>query len=271
MPTRNDSFPSVPQAFALLLVDFFLQYFIAAALYDVRQSLDLSTPQLNALTMLLANGALLAFVIHHRDTTYRDLLHPSRSSARSALLLLVPPVLLLVPAIVLLDEVLGAALEAAFPLSRWEEQAFEGMTQGNLGAVVATCVLAPVLEEMLFRGVLLRAFLVQQPRWAAIAYSALFFGVAHFNIYQVALAFWLGLLLGWLFERSRSLIPCIALHAAVNTWVVVYSGLGAEHARGPEHTALATWLFATVAAVVGALLLRRLLATYPPPSRANAA
>jgi len=268
---RNASFPSVPQAAALLLVGFFLQYLVAAGLYDMRQSLGLSTPQLNALTMLLANGALLAFVVHHRDTTYRDLLHPSPSSAFSTVLLLVPPVLLFVPAIVILGAALIAALAATFPLSRWEAQAFEGMTQANLAAVVATCVLAPVLEEMLFRGVLLRAFLVQQPRWTAIAYSALFFGVAHFNTYQFALAFWLGILLGWLFERSRSLIPCIALHAAVNTWAVVSGGLGAEYARGPEQTGLATWLFATIAAITGALVLRRVLGARPHASQANAA
>jgi membrane protease YdiL (CAAX protease family) len=271
MPSRNDSFPSVPQAAALLLVGFLLQYVISAALYDARRSLDLSTAQLSALVMLLGNGLLLAFVTHHRGTTYRDLLHPSPVSLWGTLLLLVPPVLLLVPGVMALDEALINGLQAMFPLSKWEEQAFEGMVSGGLGAVVATCVLAPVLEEMLFRGVLLRAFLMQHPRWAAISYSALFFGVAHLNIYQFALAFLLGLLLGWLFERSRSLIPCIALHAALNGWVVASAHLDAAEAPGPQRGASATWLLAAAAAVLGALLLKRLLGPVRRPNPADVA
>jgi membrane protease YdiL (CAAX protease family) len=271
MSSRNESFPSVPQAAALLLVGFFLQYLIAAAFHDARRSLDLSMPELNALVMLLGNGVLLAFVAHHRGASYRDLLHPSTSSALGTLLLLVPPVLLLVPALVLFDEALMSGLEMIFPLSLWEAQAFEGMTRGGLGAVIATCVLAPVLEEMLFRGVLLRSFLMQQPRWAAISYSALFFGAAHLNVYQFALAFLLGLLLGWLFERSRSLIPCIALHAGLNSWVFASTEIGAADSAAAQQTASSSWLLAAVAAVVGALLLKRLLGRGRRPSSANTA
>ncbi len=272
MSSRNESFPSVPQAAALLLVGFFLQYFIGAALYDARQTLGLSPNQLTALVMLLANGALLAFVAHFRGMTYRDLIHPSRSSMLMTLVLLAPPVILLVPAILLLDEALIAALELLFPLSLWEEQAFANMVAGNLGAVVSTCLLAPVLEEMLFRGVLLRAFLVQYPRWAAISYSALFFGAAHFNIYQFALAFFLGLLLGWLFERSRSLIPCIALHAALNSWVVASEVAGSDAGkRGLEQSTPVTWLLALLAAGVGVFLLKRLLSARGTSGSANAA
>jgi membrane protease YdiL (CAAX protease family) len=261
---RRDAFPSVAQAAVLLVVGFFLQYFVTAALYDVRAWLDLSKNQIDALVMILANGAVLAFVVHHRGMTYRDLLHPSRSSALTTLVLLVPPVLLLVPAILLLDGALVAGLEQVFPLSLWEEQAFANMASGTVAATISACVLAPVLEEMLFRGVLLRAFLVAHPRWAAISYSALFFGVAHFNIYQFALAALLGLLLGWLFERSRSLIPCIALHAALNSWVVASEVQGEGAARSFERAVSVSWLFALPAAAVGALWLRRLLSARRP-------
>jgi uncharacterized protein len=215
---------------------------------------------MEALVMLLANGLLLAFIVHRRNMSYRDLLHPTHSSVFASLLLLVPPVMLLVPAILLADQVLIASLEHLFPLSLWEEQAFANMVAGNAAAIVSTCVLAPVLEEMLFRGVFLRAFLVQQPRWAAIAYSALLFGVAHLNIYQFVLAFLLGLLLGWLFERSRSLIPCIALHAALNSWIVASELAGDAGAkRSLEHATPLTWTLALAGAVVGAQMVKRLL------------
>ena len=112
--------------------------------------------------------------------------------------------------------------------------------------------LAPVLEEMLFRGVILRAFLHRYPKGAAISVSALYFGIAHLNVYQFALAFLLGLVLGWLFERSRSLLPCIALHAVYNSSVL----LGESSATGSP---VLLWLAATTAAFVGIIVLRRVL------------
>jgi uncharacterized protein len=209
--------------------------------------------------MLLANGVLLVSVMHYRRMTYRDLFHSSKSSVSATLILLVPPVLLLVPLVLLLQQGLMVFVYQLLPISVWEQQAFANMLAGSLPAVLATCVLAPVLEEMLFRGVLLRAFLNQYGRWEAIAYSALFFGVAHLNVYQFLLAFSLGLLLGWLFERSRSLIPCIAMHAAFNTSVVALQ-LGKE--QGSEsrihEMAVSAWPLALAAAAIGAIVLRRI-------------
>lgn len=257
--SNREFFPSIPQAALLIFTGFILQYLISAGLHDLRRTLDLSIPQLNALATLLANGILLAFVAHYRGTTYRDIIHPSRSSYWSTLVLVVPPVLLLVPAILLLDTVLISFLESILSLSVWEEKAFTDMVSGNLAAAISICILAPLFEEMIFRGVLLRGFLAQHTRWAAISFSALFFGVAHFNIYQFALAFLLGLLLGWLFERSRSLIPCIALHAAINTCVFVLSTPQEQSTQSVLPTdSIGWWLIATALAFIGVLALRRL-------------
>jgi len=160
----DDTFPSVWQAALLLLANFLLQYLIGALLYDLRRPMDLAQSHVQALVMVLANGIVLMSVLHVRRMTYRELLHPSRSSVPATLMVLVPPVLLLVPLVMLLDHALMAVVHQLFPLSVWEEQAFAGMVAGNIASVIATCVLAPILEEMLFRGVLLRAFLTQYPR-----------------------------------------------------------------------------------------------------------
>ncbi|QPF71693.1 CPBP family intramembrane metalloprotease [Roseateles sp. DAIF2] len=260
MQSSNEHFPSVAQAALLLLANFLLQYLLSALLYDFRHFTGLTEAQAQPLVMVLAYGIVLVSVMHYSRMTYGNLLHSTKSSASATLMLLVPPVLLLVPLVLLLDHALMGIVEWLLPLSRWEESAFASMVAGNLPTVIATCVLAPILEEMLFRGVLLRAFLNRHPRWAAISYSALLFGAAHMNVYQFLLALWLGLLLGWLFERSRSLLPCIALHAAVNTAVVVL-----EQLKGPrsgsllDEVGISTWLASAVAAGVGAFVLHRLL------------
>lgn len=244
----------------LLLAGFLLQYLISIALYDFRNVLGLAGEQLLVIGTVLSYGMLIAGVMHFLGIGYRDLLHPSKASPAVTFALLAPPVLMLLPLIVLLDTSLIGVLEAVFPVSAWEQRAFESMVAPTLAAFVATCVIAPVVEEMLFRGILLRAFLQQYPRGAAIGYSALFFGAAHMNVYQFVLAFWIGLLLGWLYERSRSLVPCIVLHAAVNVTAVL-SGAGSNSAEGVDLStvSVAGWLAAAAAAGVGALVLRHLL------------
>ena len=85
---------------------------------------------------------------------------------------------------------------------------------------LVVCILAPLAEEVIFRGAVLRTMLEHwegSKRWTAIIISALLFGIAHMNPAQIPHAFLMGVLLGWIYERSRSLIPCVVLHCANNT------------------------------------------------------
>lgn len=87
-------------------------------------------------------------------------------------------------------------------------------------------LLVPVAEELVMRGAILRV-LLQQPllrngstsanAWAAIAVSALFFAFAHMNPAQMPHAFLIGLLLGWMYWRTRSILPGVAFHVANNS------------------------------------------------------
>lgn len=262
MPSDKTTFPSAPQAALLLLAGFVLQYVLGGVLYEFRHALGITDAQLVVFVMLLANGILITGAMHIQGMSYRALIHPSKASLLSTFVFLVPPVLLLIPLVVLLDVSLISALETLVPVSDWERRVFAALGEPTLAAFIATCLVAPVVEEMLFRGILLRAFLDRYPRGLAIGYSALYFGVAHLNIYQFSLAFCLGLLLGWLYERSRSLIPCIALHTALNSTVVLW--LAPEEpaaASMPSAIPVLGWMAALLAAALGAMALRHLLST----------
>jgi membrane protease YdiL (CAAX protease family) len=75
---------------------------------------------------------------------------------------------------------------------------FEDTMAPGIVPILFSCVAAPVLEEMLFRGVILRGFLRQYSRTFAILWSATLFGIAHLNLYQMATAVVLGIVSGWL-------------------------------------------------------------------------
>jgi membrane protease YdiL (CAAX protease family) len=144
-----------------------------------------------------------------------------------------------------------------FPMSAWQQARFDDMASHSLAALVSACILAPVLEEMLFRGIILRSFLRQYRPRKAILLSALLFGLAHLNVYQFVVASLLGLLLGWLYERSRSLWPCILLHASYNASIV----LSLENQDAGVLGADSGWAMRLLCGIIGAGLLRTLLST----------
>ena len=81
-------------------------------------------------------------------------------------------------------------------------------------------LIGPVAEEMLFRGAILRKLLSlfkSNLHWVAIVISALIFGAVHGNLAQGFNAFLAGLVLGWMYYRTGSLIPGIAFHWTNNT------------------------------------------------------
>lgn len=103
------------------------------------------------------------------------------------------------------------------------EQAFVNSKLWDM--VVSTCILAPLLEELLCRGMMLRGMLTRmKPGWA-IFWSSLIFAVMHLNPWQSIPAFLIGLLLGWVYWRTHSLWATIFLHCLNNSLSTAISRL----------------------------------------------
>ncbi|MBO5287470.1 MAG: CPBP family intramembrane metalloprotease [Clostridia bacterium] len=81
---------------------------------------------------------------------------------------------------------------------------------------LTTVVCAPILEEILFRGLMLRTLKDVMPPWLAILISAVAFGLAHANPIGIIYASIFGAVLGWAYIKFNSIIPCIIIHAAYN-------------------------------------------------------
>lgn len=94
-----------------------------------------------------------------------------------------------------------------------------GMMMSDYWSYLAIGLLAPVAEEIVFRGAVLKSLLQWQRErpWMAIAVSALLFAVAHLNPAQMPHAFLIGLLLGWMYWRTGSIVPGIAYHWCNNS------------------------------------------------------
>lgn len=109
-------------------------------------------------------------------------------------------------------------------MPEWLEESMKQLTQGPLlVAVLCTCVLAPVCEEWLCRGTILRGLLCKMNPVAAIAFSALFFAVIHLNPWQGIPAFALGCLFGWVYYKTGSIKLTMLMHCVNNSFSVILS------------------------------------------------
>lgn len=91
---------------------------------------------------------------------------------------------------------------------------------GTPWGYLAVGVLAPVAEEMVFRGAILRRLLEvmgKSSKWFAIIISALLFGALHANGPQFIHAALIGVLLGWMYSRTNSIVPGMLFHWINNT------------------------------------------------------
>jgi len=91
----------------------------------------------------------------------------------------------------------------------WGSRGLVGMT------IFDTVVLTPVFEEIVFRGLLFATLRRRFGLGTAAMLSAAIFAVAY-GVLGFAAVFWSGLLWAWSYERTGSLLPSMAAHAADN-------------------------------------------------------
>lgn len=89
-----------------------------------------------------------------------------------------------------------------------------------LWRVLATVVAAPLVEEMVFRGLMYKRLRRCLGRWQCIVISALAFGITHGNIVQFLYAFSVGILLAYVYEIYKNLWAPVILHAMANLTAV---------------------------------------------------
>jgi sodium transport system permease protein len=129
--------------------------------------------------------------------------------------------------------------------------------------LLIAAVTPAICEELVFRGVVLRAFGSRMKPWAAIGASALLFGAFHLSN-ETAIRFlptaWLGLLVGYTVWHSRSIFTGMLMHVMNNGLVIVLLSVPVLRERFSETGNVPPWLLVAVAPVllgVGLWLLPR--------------
>lgn len=105
------------------------------------------------------------------------------------------------------------------PMSEDVGETFTNLFSGKIsliGSFISAVIIAPVAEEILCRGIILKGFLNNYSAKSAIILSALIWGILHLNIWQFVGAFLAGIFIGWIFFKTKSILACIWIHAINN-------------------------------------------------------
>ncbi|MCF6186467.1 MAG: CPBP family intramembrane metalloprotease [Desulfobulbaceae bacterium] len=100
-------------------------------------------------------------------------------------------------------------------------QIFRGSTLESITYVVGLVLIAPVLEEILYRGIFFPPFERKLGSGGAICLISFLWALTHLNIDAIASIFIMGLVLGYLYKQTKSLLSGIIFHSLINVFAIL--------------------------------------------------
>ncbi|HVA38496.1 MAG TPA: type II CAAX endopeptidase family protein [Candidatus Dormibacteraeota bacterium] len=223
--TSHDSPTSSPEAFAPapsfgLLLASLLSGFAAAILTGFAMGV-----RLHHLLAWQVNVVQLGFYVGLGSVLIPLLPRVARRSLRS--LGLAPPRLrqilwgiLGVPVMLVVTSIIGGVITAFF--GEHEQAALRMLPRFDtpgllLGFALIAAVAAPFFEELFFRGFIFNALAARWPFWPAALVSGLIFGVVHGDVWALLPLWGVGVLLAYVYHRTRSLWASMVAHGLFNS------------------------------------------------------
>jgi membrane protease YdiL (CAAX protease family) len=127
--------------------------------------------------------------------------------------------------------------------------------------IVSAILVGPFVEELIFRGLILQGFLRRYTVRKAIVVSALLFAVFHGNVFQFTPALTAGLVFGWWYVKTGSLVSCIFGHAINNALIAFaasFVGAYFPQYEGPQFNPLWVDIVGVILLILGIWLSVRL-------------
>jgi sodium transport system permease protein len=231
--SRPRRLPTVDAAMFLFVVALLLLFYLNPS----PKSLDNAKPwdlpyiaAVNELLFILAPTLLFAYFGRWKWTETFLLREPSRLQVIGAALAGIGAA----PLVQLVSE-----LQKLF----WPESAEQAKAMGDLvvPALVAHPFLMPIAigalagicEELMFRGAIQTAFVRRIPPWGAIFLTAILFGALHFDVHGLPIRTGLGVLLGWVTWRGKSILPAMLAHGLYDATVLA-NAAWQIHVHGKE-------------------------------------
>lgn len=186
-----------------------------------------------AIPTQLALAVVTAWAAFRSDRPWREALGFRGLSTRHV----APLLLILIGAVTVFSEIY-VVIQRFVPVPAEFEAMLRDLLEltnpaDSVATLVIAIVVAPVLEEALFRGVILNGLARRYGPQSASFWTAVFFAAFHlYNPWQVLPTFFLGLVLAWLVLTTRSLMSAIVVHTMFNAASLTLVQLSLERAPG---------------------------------------
>jgi membrane protease YdiL (CAAX protease family) len=227
---HNPKFPRFWQAVGIIVLLLIVEIAASIALIEMGVALTLGDPRGYIVTVLVT-GIGLSLILAHKKLDYRRLFSPGNGSFEATMRPIFPSLLVLCAGVFVLIMEFSNFTARFLPPSPETQEGLVQLLMGGLPSILTICVIAPVIEEMFFRGILLRGFLHNYPPWTAILLASLLFGLRHLDPGHAIVATVTGVVLGWLYYATRSLWPAVFAHALQNGAVMLFVKLAPETAE----------------------------------------
>ena len=218
-------YPSILQSVWLLILLKILQW-VLSRLRDILGRVAISRGSMTGILLLyhpaaslligiIPYGLILMGGLKRAKTSFREIcpLVPVRLS------LLFPMALTVIGTLILESEI-NYWLGTFLPRPEQYTENLLHRTQLSFWVSVDLVIIAPLTEELLVRGLILRGFLSRYSVRKAILASAIFFGLIHHVPWVFIGPTVSGILFAWWFIETRSMLPCFLGHALCNALAI---------------------------------------------------
>lgn len=224
MTTKHTpSYPSILGAAHLIVLYIFIQAIIdfPFALWDYFYGTSyLSHPIKRVALSIVSISVILFYAYKRAKVPIRDLFPLKKFNP----LILLPLTLLLIAQQIYIAPINESLTNVITPPS-WFWELFDNIFEnkyGFWGILLRVAVIAPIVEESIFRGVIMHGLMRNYPKLVAIFFSGLFFALFHLNPWQFSATFCLGCILGWIMIITQNIMACVLGHA-INNLIVLLS------------------------------------------------
>ena len=219
---RQIYYPTILQAVHLLILYLFIQTIVDFPLALIDYYKDTEYLYNPVKKVLLNAGSTIFILLYGLKKSKAAVLDVFPLKFFNPLVIL-PLITFLWGAHFLLEDI-NMRVEKLIPAPQWFWELFGRIFESDYGwwgAFMKVVIMAPVIEELIFRGIILHGFRRNYNAATAVIISALLFSLFHLNPWQMPATFVLGLLLGWIMIRTRNILLAIIGHAINNLLVLL--------------------------------------------------
>ena len=213
---KTKYYPNIIESVGIVLIFIFLSVVFGTFL-AMGVGVESKQQLLTLLAYILAAGGTLLIILRFKKLKHPGEEYFQRHPFRFSTTLVV--VVLTFAFIIVLEPITNL-----IPIPDMYKELLNNLFSKTVPAFITTIIVAPILEELIFRGIMLEGLLRNYNPVKAILITNLFFGLAHLNPWQFAGAFLMGIFISWIYMKTRNILLPVLIHFINNltSYLFVY-------------------------------------------------